>query len=786
VKKSTLLLVLLLILCFVVVSIPEINVAKAEYSDLTPPEKVLTILEEVVCLDMAKYSTDLEFYAQFPLLYFDVLPQEDVKYVLKSNESELEVICAFVDEKLRSMRIYVKEGSPLTTQPATTPIEMAKDFLDKYPTNSDTSDYDTMLSMLKTVEADKNTTITVENIILEVTTTGSHTSFRWKYSFNGIEAPSKCLALKFENGFLDYFVDTWSLCTIGSTDLSISEEEAIEIAMNAAENHSWNLSSGTTVTGFNIVGVSETTLSFGNYPTKNESRGGNPLTLYPGWRVKLYFDKLYPGSVYGLDIAIWADTGEVNDIRELLTGLGDFPNNEIPEFPSWIILPLLIVATLIVTIVRNKLLKKGVRMRRPVIKLISNVFLFLIAGFLCMNIVFSSYWPDPGPDIPRIYIRNNGDVQPGTSLIEKTDNIYKLTGNIVNHTIDIQCDNIVLDGEGYSIQGNASRIKGYDDGNNGILIDGQKNVMIKNINFEQGETGIRITNSSNITIIANSFSDGIYTGITLQGSTEILIENNNLIDLHTDIGCPAAMLNGSKITFRNNTLTGSSYGVKIIGSSNLVSENTFECMLPIQMDNANSNIISMNKISGPANWSDREPFTGNEGISLFRSCSNNIIFGNNMTGFVNQAIRTVFSCSNNTFYGNYIADTGVAVSLQDGAIDNTFFGNTFTFGSCKFRIADNVEGTAWDNGSIGNYWGDYAGTDNNEDGIGDSPYVVTGVKWDNDVGGDVSFVAGQDNYPLMNPVDIAGIPEFPSWVILPLLMVATLFSIIIRKKIRVL
>jgi parallel beta-helix repeat protein len=423
-------------------------------------------------------------------------------------------------------------------------------------------------------------------------------------------------------------------------------------------------------------------------------------------------------------------------------------------------------------------------MKITAIKLMSNMLLFLIAGALFVNILFASLWPEPGPDLPRIYIRNNGNVEPETSLIERAGNIYKLTGDIVHYTLDIQCDNIVLDGEGHAIQGNASRIKGYDDGNNGIIVDGQKNVNIKNINFEQGETGIRISSSSNITIIDNSFSNGIHTGITLQDSTQILIENNNFIDLHTDLGVPAVMLNGSKITFRNNTLTDSSYGITIIGSSNKISENAIECILPIQMDNANSNIISMNKISGPANWADRDPFTGNEGIALFHRCSNNIIFGNNITGFVNQAIRTVFSCSNNTVYGNYIANTEVAISLQDGAINNTFFGNTFTSGSCKVRIDDGVEGTSWDNGKIGNYWGDYAGTDNNEDGIGDSPYSITGVKWDNDVGGDVSFVAGQDNYPLMNPVDIEVIPEFPSWTILPFLVTTTFVIIIFKRKLK--
>ena len=411
----------------------------------------------------------------------------------------------------------------------------------------------------------------------------------------------------------------------------------------------------------------------------------------------------------------------------------------------------------------------------------SYLFLFVMAVFLFVNISFASYWPEPGPDLPRIYIRNNGTVQPQTPLIERTVSSYKLTGDIANYTLEIQCDNIVLDGDGYSIQGNASRIKGYDDGNNGIIIENQNHVTIKNINFEQGQTGIRISNSSDITLLDNTFSNGIYTGITLQDSSEILIENSQFINLHTDIEVPAVMLNGSRITFRNNTITGSSYGIKVIGSSNIISDNLIECMLPVQMDMVNSSVISMNTISGPANWSGREPFIGNEGISFFRRCSDNVIFGNNITGFVNQAIRTVFGCSNNTFYGNYIANSEVAVCLQDEAINNTFYGNTFAFDSCKFRIGDDVEGTSWDNGTIGNYWGDYEGTDNNQDGIGDSPYTIVGVKWDTDVGGDVSFIAGYDNYPLMEPTII---PEFPSWTILPLLVVVTLVGVIIRNKIR--
>ncbi|MEJ2240605.1 MAG: NosD domain-containing protein [Candidatus Bathyarchaeota archaeon] len=407
----------------------------------------------------------------------------------------------------------------------------------------------------------------------------------------------------------------------------------------------------------------------------------------------------------------------------------------------------------------------------------------LSIGVQLVHLTYGNFFPDPGPDLPQIYIRSDGNIQPTTSLIERRNNIYELKENIVNFTLVIQCDNVILDGQGYSIQGNASRIKGFDDGNNGIIVDNQENVTIRNIFFEKGETGVRISNSSDLTIANNSFSNGICTGITLQDSTQILIYNNRFMDLLTDLNSQAIMLNGSKIMFRNNIVTGSSYGIMIRGSSNIISENTIECLLPIQMDNAESTILSFNIISGPASWADQIPFIGNEGIALFSRCSDNIIYGNNITGFVNNAIRTVFSCSNNTFYGNYIANTGVAISFQDGSINNTFYCNSIALDSCKVRINDNVFGTSWNNGTLGNYWADYIGTDNDEDGIGDSPYAITGVKWDTNLGGDVSFIAGYDNYPLTNPLEMDTIAEFPYQTILSIVLIfSSLVIMIIRNK----
>ena len=410
--------------------------------------------------------------------------------------------------------------------------------------------------------------------------------------------------------------------------------------------------------------------------------------------------------------------------------------------------------------------------------------MLVATGVQFADVTSANFFPDPGPDLPRIYIRSDGSIEPATAPIERSGSLYILTGNVILHTIEIQRDDIILDGANYLIQGNASWMgitpRSNDAGNNGIIIADRSNITITRLNFEGFTTGVRISDSSHITIVGNLFNNKTASydtpmGIAIADSSYVLVENNTFANIYGS----AIFCNGTNNTIRRNAVSSAAADVDgsihIEGLSNTVSDNKIESWFPIVLDKADSNTVARNNINGSAYQS----YGGSEGIALYSQCSNNMIFGNNLTGFMGQAIRTVFSCSNNTFYGNYMADNGFAVVLQEGALNNRFYGNTFAADSCNVSVSD-AESNFWDNGTLGNYWGAYTGADSNDDGLGDSPYLLNGFKWDTDVGGFVSTPAGKDNYPLMNPYDIErNTVVLPAAVPLAILLIAVAFVAVV-------
>jgi hypothetical protein len=357
-------------------------IPSAHAADITVQQKGLTILNNVVGLYMANYSTVLTECPKDS--YLGVVPQENVRYTLESNGSKVDALYTFANGNLRMLYVLESQGSPQLTKSATKPIQLgnatlqvvdiletAKSFLNNYTSYSGKSFYGNLASMLENVNANQNSTKTAGNVKLEVNASQGSTVFRWTYTFNGIEAPDKCVAIGYQNGFLKYFIDNWDLYKIGSTTINLSEEEAISIAMERASSLSLTVDSGNEtceVKKYNVTNAMIWETLFCSNLYADKPRSEDPLMLYPVRHVWVSLDKFYPGNVYGIEVYVWADTKDIAHLQERFSTLdppadqlatinysiGDQPTGKISVnetktnliAPEWMALPALAMVTM--------------------------------------------------------------------------------------------------------------------------------------------------------------------------------------------------------------------------------------------------------------------------------------------------------------------------------------------------------------------------------------------------------------------------------------------------------
>ncbi len=112
------------------------------------------------------------------------------------------------------------------------------------------------------------------------------------------------------------------------------------------------------------------------------------------------------------------------------------------------------------------------------------------------------------------------------------------------------------------------------------------------------------------------------------------------------------------------------------------------------------------------------------------------IIDNCNTGFRFYSVSDSILTSLNTISKNKFINNNEAIELANAYSDNNIIWFNHFENNLNPILDDGTN--SWDNGSIGNYWDEYVGSDSNNDGVGDSSYAV-----------EENAAAPYDLYPLM-------------------------------------
>jgi hypothetical protein len=273
-------------------------------------DKVANFLQNVTHLAINNYTISLLGNTLQWRTDFGGVAEEVIQYSLTSSRSNLNVDFRFRNSHFSRYELDMIESSPIfaQTQPNDV-LQNAKNILSRYKMFSGDAYLTNMSDLLATVSKISNTAITQGNVKLQITVSGSTVVFFWMFTEDEVDFQAKGLQMIFQNNVLTTMTDGYFLFTVGTTKLSVSRDQAVNIAKDYVKTLTWTID-GQQVSNFN---VKDQPFSVQLVPHNR----GDSVALIPYWYVQLSLTKIYAGGINEVAIGIYADTGEVSDVQML-------------------------------------------------------------------------------------------------------------------------------------------------------------------------------------------------------------------------------------------------------------------------------------------------------------------------------------------------------------------------------------------------------------------------------------------------------------------------------------
>jgi parallel beta-helix repeat protein len=295
-------------------------------------------------------------------------------------------------------------------------------------------------------------------------------------------------------------------------------------------------------------------------------------------------------------------------------------------------------------------------MKRSVFTL--TLMISLVAGTLFVSVASANFFPEPTPQ--GIRIESAGSIN-GTDKIQRNGNVYTLTGNIYE-TIVVLRDNIIIDGAGFTLQGQGNFT--------GVFLQDRLNVTIKNMAIRNFYHGIKLTWGD----IDTGSRNNVIFGNSITGNT---------------IGIQLNLFTGNNFVY-DNSITNNSYGLQIIHSPNNVlknnqlKENQFNLWVhvetSVQVSHYFNDIDRSNIVDGKPiyYWVDQHDKTvpSDAGYVALISCTGitveNLILSNNGQGVL------LVATNNSLITRNQLKNNGYGIVVYgpyEPCVDNTITKN---------------------------------------------------------------------------------------------------------------
>jgi nitrous oxidase accessory protein len=272
-----------------------------------------------------------------------------------------------------------------------------------------------------------------------------------------------------------------------------------------------------------------------------------------------------------------------------------------------------------------------------------------------------------------------------------------------------------------STNGAQATVVKASDTNKDVFLLANPDIIIQGFTVTGGNMGVTFGHTSNC-VLTKCVVNGNVFGVYLAGATSNLVSNNNL----NDNGFGIYLDGSSRNKLSNNSASNEQGG----GGNASLSDG-------IYMFNSDANSVTRNYLTNNNNF----------GLSLFNSKNN--VFSNNTIGSNAQyGVRLRDGANNNIFTFNTFKANGENGVLIGNSQGNTFYFNNFLDEKSNFYTEEGnnlnsvkplnytYNGNVF-SGFVGNYYSNYAGSDADRNGIGDTPF-------------------GADKYPLMKPVENYG------------------------------